>query len=69
MKTQDAEKGVPVGRGDVRDVKVSVRGRTVRCALHGSAVSAWSVELGLQSCRNDLGQISISGGLRTTMVT
>lgn len=49
MKTQDAEKGVPVGRGDQRDVKVSVRGRTVRCALRGSAVSAWSVELGARA--------------------
>lgn len=67
MKTQDAEKGVPVGRGDERDVKVSVRGRTARCALRGSAVPAWSVGLGLQSCCDDLGQISIPGGLRTTV--
>ena len=58
MKTQDAEKGGPVGRGDERDVKVNARGSTVRCALRGRAVSAWGVELGLQSCCNELDQIA-----------
>lgn len=62
MKTQDAEKGGPVGRGDERDVKVNARGRTIRCALRGRAVSAWSVELGLQSCFNELDQIASQKG-------